>query len=79
MLGFGSLCLSTQSVISLSLKLKQGLNALLPARVGLGALAFEYSMRDFFEPQKVDGGCSCLLEAEHRELGVQLWNTRNFA
>jgi hypothetical protein len=54
MLGFEPLCLSTQTVISLRLKLKRGLNALLPIRVGLGAPAFEYSMRDFFEPQKVD-------------------------
>jgi hypothetical protein len=29
------LCLSTQTVISLRLKLKQGLNPLLPTRVGL--------------------------------------------
>jgi hypothetical protein len=40
MLKFEPLCLSTQSVIFLSLKLKRGLNALLPARVGLGALVF---------------------------------------
>ena len=38
-------------MISLRLKLKQGLNALLPARVGLEAPAFEYSIRDFFEVQ----------------------------
>jgi hypothetical protein len=45
------LCLSTQCVIFLRLKLKWELNALLPAPVGLGHLAFEYSNRDFFEPQ----------------------------
>jgi hypothetical protein len=50
-----SLCLSTQSVISLRLKLKWGLNALLPAHVGLGASAFECSIRDFFEAQKLRG------------------------
>jgi hypothetical protein len=44
-------------VISLSLKLKQGLNALLPARVGLGTPAFEYSNRDFFEPQNIVEAC----------------------
>jgi hypothetical protein len=49
MLEFEPLCLSTQTVISLSLKLKRELNALLPIRVGLGTLAFEYSNRDFFE------------------------------
>jgi hypothetical protein len=47
MLGFEPLCLSTQTVILLRLKLKRGLNALLPAPVGLGHLAFEYSIRDF--------------------------------
>jgi hypothetical protein len=47
------LCLSTQSVISLSLKLKRGLNALLPASVGLRAPVLEHSIRDFFEPQNV--------------------------
>ena len=52
MLDLEPLLLSTQTVISLSLKLKRGLNALLPAHVGLRALAFEYSNRDFFEPQK---------------------------
>jgi hypothetical protein len=31
------------------------LNALLPAHVGLRAPAFEYSNRDFFEPQKARG------------------------
>jgi hypothetical protein len=51
MLEFKSLCLSTQCVISLRLKLKRGLNALLPAHVGLGAPAFEYSNRDSFEAQ----------------------------
>jgi hypothetical protein len=51
MLEFESLCLSTQCVISLRLKLKLELNALLPAHVGLGAPAFEYSIRDFFEPR----------------------------
>jgi hypothetical protein len=50
-LEFEPLCLSTQSVIFLRLKLKRGLNALLPAHVGLGAPAFEYSIRDFFEAQ----------------------------
>jgi len=30
---------------------------LLPARVGLEAPAFEYSIRDFFESQKVGGVC----------------------
>jgi len=52
MLKIEPLCLSTQTVISLRLKLKRELNALLPARVGLGTPAFEYSIRDFFEPQK---------------------------
>jgi hypothetical protein len=52
-----ALCLSTQSVFFLRLKLKRELNVLLPARVGLGAPAFEYPMRDFFEAQKVDGVC----------------------
>jgi hypothetical protein len=51
MLACEPLCLSTQTVISLSLKLKRELNALLPAHVGLGAPAFEYSNRDFFEVQ----------------------------
>ena len=50
MLRFEPLCLSTQCVIFLRLKLKRELNASLPAHVGLGALAFEYSNRDFFEP-----------------------------
>jgi hypothetical protein len=40
-------------VISLRLKLKWELNALLPARAGLGAPAFEYSIRDFFEAQNI--------------------------
>jgi hypothetical protein len=31
------------------------LNVLLPARVGLGAPAFECSIHDFLEPQKVGG------------------------
>jgi hypothetical protein len=57
MLGFEPLCLSTQTVISLSLKLKRELNASLTAHVGLGAglgaPAFEYSNRDFFEPQNI--------------------------
>jgi hypothetical protein len=44
-------------VIFLRLKLKRELNALLPVRVGLRALAFEYSMRDFFEPQNVVEAC----------------------
>jgi hypothetical protein len=57
MLKFEPLCLSTQSVISLSLKLKLGLNALLPTRVSLRALVFEYSIRDFFEPQNVVEQC----------------------
>jgi hypothetical protein len=39
MLKFEPLCLSTQTVISLSLKLKRGSNALLPGRVGLVARA----------------------------------------
>ena len=52
MLACEPLCLSTQTVIFLSLKLKRGLNASLPAHVDLGAPAFEYSNRDFFEPQK---------------------------
>jgi hypothetical protein len=47
MLGSEPLCLSTQTVISLRLKLKRELNALLPARVGLRAPAFEYSNRNF--------------------------------
>jgi hypothetical protein len=51
------LCLSTQTVISLRLKLKRGLNALLPAHFGLGPLAFEYSIRDFFEPQNIVEAC----------------------
>ena len=51
MLACEPLCLSTQSVISLRLKLKRELNPLLPARVGLGAPAFQYSNRDFFEAQ----------------------------
>jgi len=55
MLKFEPLCLSTQTVISLRLKLKRGLNALLPAHVGLETLASEYSIRDFFEPQKHAG------------------------
>jgi hypothetical protein len=53
MLEFEPLCLSTQTVISLRLKLKRGLNALLPERVNSGVLVFEYSIRDFFEPQNV--------------------------
>jgi hypothetical protein len=44
-------------VIFLRLKLKRGLNALLPARVSLRALAFEYSIRDFSEPQNVVEAC----------------------
>jgi hypothetical protein len=44
-------------VISLRLKLKRELNALLPTRVGLGAPAFEYSIRDFFEAQNVVEAC----------------------
>ena len=57
MLSFEALCLSTQCVIFLRLKLKQELNALLPAHVGLGALAFEHSNRDFFETQNVVEAC----------------------
>jgi len=57
MLEFEALCLSTQFVISLRLKLKWGLNALLPAHLGLGALVFEYSIPDFFEAQTVRGFC----------------------
>ena len=49
--------MSTQTVISLSLKLKWELNALLPAHVGLGAPALEYSNRDFFEPQNIVEEC----------------------
>jgi hypothetical protein len=41
-------------VIFLRFKLKWGLNALLPEHVGLIHLAFEYSMRDFFEAQFVE-------------------------
>jgi hypothetical protein len=33
------------------------LNALLPARIDLGALVFEYSNRDFFEPQNDAEAC----------------------
>jgi hypothetical protein len=47
------LCLSTQCVFFLRLKLKRGLNVLLPAHVGLGHLAFEYSFRVFLEAQTV--------------------------
>ena len=47
MLKCEALLLSTQSVISLSLKLKRKLNLLLPARYGLRDLAFEYPIRDF--------------------------------
>jgi hypothetical protein len=49
MLRFEPLCLSTQSVISLRLKLKRGLNPWLLAHVGLEAPAFECSIRDFTE------------------------------
>jgi predicted nucleic acid-binding protein len=42
------LCLSTQCVFFLRLKLKRELNALLPAHVGLETSASEYSNRDFF-------------------------------
>jgi hypothetical protein len=55
MLACEPLCLSTQTVISLSLKLKRGLNVLLPTHVGLGAPALECSIRDFFEAQKLMG------------------------
>jgi hypothetical protein len=51
MFGFEPLCLSTQTAISLRLKLKQELNAPLAAQVGLRAPAFEHSNRDFFEAQ----------------------------
>jgi len=54
MLESESLCLSTQSVISLRLKLKWELNALLPAHVNSGVLVFEYSIRVFFEAQTVE-------------------------
>ena len=47
MFDFEPLCLSTQSVIFLRLKLKRGLNALLPASVGLRASVLEYSNRNF--------------------------------
>jgi hypothetical protein len=58
MLGFlmlksESLCLSTQCVISLRLKLKWELNALLPEHVGFGTLAFKYSSRNFLEARNV--------------------------
>jgi hypothetical protein len=46
-------CLSTQTVISLSLKLKLELNASLPAHVNSGVLVFEYSNRVFLEAQNV--------------------------
>ena len=45
--------MSTQCVIFLRLKLKRELNALLPARVGFGTLAFKYSSRNFLEAQNV--------------------------
>ena len=76
MLKFEPLCLSTQSVISLSLKLKRGLNASLPAHVGLRALAFEYSNRDFFETQKnagAKGGVGDVLFLLHS--GRLHWNS----
>ena len=40
-------------MIFLRLKLKRGLNVLLPTDVGLGAAAFEYLIRDFFGCQNV--------------------------
>jgi hypothetical protein len=46
MLACEPLCLSTQTVIFLRLKLKRGLNAPLPAHVGSGAPAFEHLNRD---------------------------------
>ena len=40
-------------MISLSLKLKWELNALLPEHVGFGTLAFKYSSRNFLEARNV--------------------------
>jgi hypothetical protein len=70
MLGWEPLCLSTQSVISLRLKLKWGLNALLPVHVGLGTPALEYSIRGFFEPQEFDGLWFVFVEKSYNELSI---------
>ena len=49
-----ALCLSTQCVIFLRLKLKRELNLLLPTHVDGGAFAFEYSICGFLGAQAVE-------------------------